>query len=227
MPEPAVPATRIWDLPTRLFHWVLAAAVIVSVVSGQIGGNAMVWHFRSGYLVFGLLLFRLAWGLVGGRWSRFASFVHGPGTVLRYLRGQSRPGEHLDVGHNPLGALSVCALLTVLMLQVGTGLVAEDDVFSTGPLNRFVSGKTAGLSTDWHSEIGKWILVVLVVVHLAAIVFYRFGRDQDLVKPMLTGDKALPPGVPASADSAGTRLLALALAGLCAAAVAWVVALGG
>ena len=94
---------RVWDLPTRLFHWVLAACVIGSVVSAKIGGNAMVWHFRLGYVVFTLLAFRLLWGMVGGRWSRFGSFVYAPATLLRYLRGGSRAEEHHEVGHSPLG----------------------------------------------------------------------------------------------------------------------------
>ena len=94
----AMRKVRIWDLPTRVFHWLLAAAVICSVITAKIGGNAMAWHFRSGYLILTLLAFRLVWGLVGGRWSRFASFIYSPATLLRYLRGQARPEEHLDVG---------------------------------------------------------------------------------------------------------------------------------
>jgi cytochrome b len=117
---------RVWDLPIRLFHWTLALSVVGSIVTAKIGGNAMIWHFRFGYLVFALLAFRILWGLVGGRWSRFSSFVYAPGTVLRYLRGQSRADEHHDVGHNPLGSFSVFALLGVLALQVASGLVADD-----------------------------------------------------------------------------------------------------
>ena len=108
---------RIWDLPTRVFHWVLALAALGSVITAKIGGNAMAWHFRFGYLIFTLLAFRILWGIFGGHWSRFRNFIYAPATVLRYLRGQARPEEHLDVGHSPLGAGSVFALLTVLMLQ--------------------------------------------------------------------------------------------------------------
>ena len=92
-------AVRVWDLPTRLFHWTLAASVVGLVVSGHVGGNALVWHMRLGLLVGALLGFRLVWGLIGGRWSRFAHFVRLPGTVLRYLRGDHRAGDHFDVGH--------------------------------------------------------------------------------------------------------------------------------
>lgn len=218
---------RVWDLPTRAFHWLLAAAVIGQVITGKIGGNALNWHFRFGFLVMGLLLFRLVWGFVGGHWSRFASFIYAPGTVLRYLRGQTRADEHLDVGHNPLGAGSVFALLFFLAAQVGTGLLADDEIATVGPLNKFVSNATASSATHWHKDYGQWILITLVLLHVAAIVFYRVRKGKNLVQPMLTGDKLLPSGTPAASDSMATRLLALGLALGCAAAVTWVVRLGG
>ena len=199
MPDPYLPLVRVWDLPTRLFHWVLAITVAGSVLSAKIGGNAMVWHFRFGYVVFTLLAFRLLWGWVGGRWSRFASFVYTPGTVWRYLRGETRPGEPLEVGHNPLGSLSVLALLAVLAVQVGTGLVADDEIANLGPLNRFVSSDTGLAATGWHKGWGQWVLLALVALHIAAIVFYRVRHHKNLVLPMVTGDKHLPSGTPASA----------------------------
>ena len=230
MPLPAATAdattVRIWDLPTRAFHWLLAAAFIGLVVSGKVGGGAMVWHIRLGLLVMGLLLFRVLWGLVGGHWSRFVRFAYGPGTLLRYLRGRSRPGEHHEVGHSPLGALSVFALLGLLALQVGTGLVADDEIATVGPLNRFVSGATATSATAWHKDFGSSILVVLVLLHVAAIVFYRVRKGRDLVGPMISGDKSLPAGTPATRDSAATRGLALLLAAACTAVVVWVMRLG-
>jgi cytochrome b len=229
MPDPAAPTampvpTRIWDLPTRLFHWLLAATVIGSVVSAKIGGGAMVWHHRLGYLVLALLAFRLVWGLVGGRWSRFTSFVFAPATLWRYLRGTPRPGEQLDVGHSPTGALSVFAILAVLIGQVGTGLVSDDEIAFIGPLNRFIS-TDAGLSaTSWHKTWGQWIIIGLVVLHVLAIVAYLMKRH-NLIKPMLHGDKALPPGTPASADALPQRLLALVLAAAALGLAWWVSAL--
>ena len=217
---------RVWDLPTRVFHWLLAACVIGSVVSAKIGGNAMVWHFRFGYVVFTLLAFRLLWGVVGGRWSRFASFVYAPATLLRYLRGASRPDEHHEVGHSPLGALSVIALLAILAAQVGSGLFADDEISNTGPLIKFVSGATSSLLTSWHKTFGQGIILTLVVLHVAAIVMYRVRRGRDLVRPMLVGDKLLPTDVPASADSLATRGLAALLLAACAAGVAWLISLG-
>ncbi|MBX3635291.1 MAG: cytochrome b/b6 domain-containing protein [Rubrivivax sp.] len=226
MSHPALQPVRVWDLPTRLFHWLLAAALVGSVASAKIGGAAMTWHFRFGYLVLGLLVFRVLWGLVGGRWSRFASFVYAPGTLVRYLRGQARPGEHLDVGHSPLGALSVFALLAIVAVQVGTGLVADDEIAHLGPLNRFVSGATALEATAWHKSWGQWLVIGLAALHVAAVLVYLFVKRRNLIGPMLLGDKALPAGTPASADGLVQRLAAVALAALAGGVVAWVISLG-
>ncbi|MDO9073610.1 MAG: cytochrome b/b6 domain-containing protein [Rubrivivax sp.] len=219
--SPDVPV-RVWDLPTRLFHWTLALAVAGSVVSAKIGGNAMVWHFRFGYLVLTLLAFRILWGLVGGRWSRFTSFVYAPATLLRYLRGRAAPQEQLEVGHSPTGALSVFALLAVLLVQLGTGLVADDEIANQGPLNRYVSSDTVMSATSWHKSWGQWLVLGLVALHLAAIAFYLLKWNINLVRPMLLGDKSLPPSTPPSADGLPQRALALLLAALCAGLATWV-----
>lgn len=217
---------RVWDLPTRAFHWLLAAAVVALVVTAKIGGNAMVWHMRLGLVVLALLVFRLVWGLIGGRWSRFASFVYAPGTVLRYLRGEQRPGDHFEVGHSPLGAFSVFALIGLLGVQVATGLVADDEIATTGPLNRFVASATGLAATAWHKGYGQWILLGLVALHIVAIVVYKL-RGKNLVTPMLTGDKPLPPDVPASTDSVATRGLAAAVLTATGALAVWIARLGG
>lgn len=217
-------AVRVWDLPTRLFHWALVLCVLGAVLSAKIGGNAMVWHMRLGYAVLALLVFRLLWGLVGGRWSRFASFVPGPGRLLRYLSGRARPED--EVGHNPLGAFSVLAMLAWLLLQVGSGLIADDEIAITGPLVRFVSSETSLAWTSHHKSWGQWGVYLLVGLHLAALLFYGLVKRRNLLKPMLGGDKQLPASVPASRDTLGTRLLALALLMACAVGVAWLVGLG-
>lgn len=218
---------RVWDLPTRAFHWLLAVAVLAQIVTGHIGGNAMPWHFRVGYCVFALIGFRLVWGLVGGHWSRFASFVRGPGTVWRYLRGDHRADDHFHVGHNPLGTGSVLAMLALLAAQVATGLVADDEITNVGPLNKFVSGAVASSATAWHKGAGQVLITTLVVLHIGAIVWYRWRKKQDLVRAMITGDKELAADVPASDDTRMARLRALALIVLWAGLVASVVKLGG
>ena len=220
---PAAVPVRVWDLPTRLFHWLLAAAVVGAVVSAKIGGNAMQWHFRLGLFVLALLAFRVVWGVIGGRWSRIASFLYAPATVLRYLRGAPAPaGRHLDVGHTPLGSLSVFGLLGILAAQVATGLVADDEIANVGPLNRFVSSDLAQTASSWHTEAGQWVVLGLVGLHVAAIVFYLVARKTNLVRPMVAGDKPLPAATPASADTWGTRLLALAVGAACAGLSVWV-----
>ena len=155
---------RIWDLPTRLFHWVLAACVVSLVITAKM--NAMDWHFRLGYCVLALLVFRIVWGLVGGYWSRFKSFLFTPGQFARHLSGK----EDHSAGHSPLGALSVFALLLALVVQVATGLTSDDEISVSGPLTRFVSGDLVSTATWWHAKIGQYLLYVLVGMHVLAIV---------------------------------------------------------
>ena len=224
--DQGLPPVRIWDLPTRLFHWILAACVIGSVISAKVGGNAMAWHFRLGYAVLTIILFRLVWGVVGGRWSRFASFIYAPATTLRYLRGEARPEEHLDVGHSPTGALSVFGLLAVLAAQVGSGLFADDQIANNGPLIKFVTGATSERLTHLHKAYGQWLIITLALLHVAAIVYYRVRKNKNLVGPMVSGDKPLPADVPASTDDARSRLLAAVVVAVCGALVGWVVSLG-
>lgn len=214
---------RVWDLPTRLFHWALVAAVIGLAVTGTIGGNAMVWHFRFGYSVLTLLLFRIVWGLVGGRWSRFGAFIYSPASVINYLKGKGKP-EH-GIGHSPIGAGSVFAMLGFLLAQVGTGLLSDDEIAFAGPLTRFVSNATVGLATDYHKNIGRWILLALVLLHIGAIAFYLW-RKHNLVGAMLHGDKELVTPAPASRDDTTSRLLALGVLLACAAGVYWISSLG-
>lgn len=225
MQEP-LRSVRVWDLPTRLFHWLLAACVTGSVVSAKLGAAAQIWHMRLGYVVCALLAFRLLWGVVGGHWSRFASFAYGPATLLRYLRAAPDGRSAVDAGHTPLGALSVFALLAVLAAQVGTGLFVDDEIATTGPLNRFVSGTTGLALTHWHKAWGQWLVLSLVALHLGAIVYHVKAKQRTLVGPMLSGDKLLPADVPASRDNAVSRALALLLLAVCALAVTWLVRLG-
>ena len=217
-----VTRVRVWDLPTRVFHWTLMLAVIGLAVSGTIGGNAMVWHFRFGYTVLTLLLFRIVWGIVGGRWSRFGAFIYAPVSVINYLKGKGKP-EH-SVGHNPLGAGSVFAILAILLAQVGSGLFSDDDIAFAGPLTRFVSGATVHLATNYHSNIGKWLVLALVLLHIGAIAYYQW-RKHNLINAMLHGDKDLVAAVPGSRDDTVSRIAALLIFCICALGVAWVASL--
>jgi cytochrome b len=214
---------RVWDLPTRVFHWALAACVIGLVITGYIGGATIDWHARIGYAVLSLLLFRLVWGLVGGHWSRFAAFIYSPRSVIAHLRGRAHP-DHL-VGHNPLGAGSVFAMLLVLLAQVGTGLVSDDEISFTGPLNRFVE-TSKGLAATWyHKQVGQWLVIGLVALHLAAVLYYLWKKRQNLIAPMLSGDKQVVHTTQSSRDDMASRFAALVIFGLCAGFVTWLVGL--
>ena len=226
MDERLLTTVRVWDLPTRAFHWLLASCVFGSIASAWIGGNAMAWHFRVGYVVFTLLGFRILWGLVGGHWSRFANFVYAPATIARYLRGASQAHEHHEVGHNPLGALSVFGLLGLLALQVGTGLFADDEIASSGPLVKFVRGATSLALTKWHKSVGQWLIITLIVLHIGAVLYYLTAKKRDLLRPMLSGDKQLVVPAPAAIDDGRSRTLAAVLLALCSGLVWWIVSLG-
>jgi len=212
---------RVWDLPTRVFHWALALAVFSQVVTGSAG--IMEWHFRVGYLILTLLVFRVIWGFIGGRWSRFVAFIYAPSSLMAYLRGRAHP-DHL-VGHTPLGALSVFALLALLIIQVATGLVSDDEVASSGPLTRFVSNATVSMASAWHSQVGKWGIIFLVCVHVLAVLFYVVVRRHRLVRPMVSGDKLVSRRVAPSRDDPASRMVALMVFGVCAGFTYWIASL--
>ena len=210
---------RVWDLPTRIFHWALVAGVLGLAISGTLGGNAMIWHFRFGYAVLTLLLFRIVWGLVGGRWSRFGAFIYSPQSVYNYLKGRGK-AEH-SVGHSPIGAGSVFAMLGILLAQAGTGLLSDDEIAFAGPLTSLVSNATVSLATNYHKNIGKWIVLALVLLHVAAIVFYLW-RKHNIVGAMLHGDKEMVARVAPSRDDAASRTAALVVLAACAGVVYWI-----
>lgn len=184
---------RVWDLPTRLFHWSLVGLIAGLVYTGTEGGNLMEWHVRFGYAVLALLLFRLAWGFAGSRSARFSDFVRGPRAVVQHLQSlRAKPAPH--AGHNPAGGWMVIALLLCVAVQVGTGLFANDDILTEGPLAHWVSEDLSGRLTGIH-ELNFNLLLGLVSLHVLASLFYLFKGD-NLFRPMLTGRKAVPAGTP-------------------------------
>lgn len=215
--------TRIWDLPTRLFHWTLAAFVIALVLTAKVSGSsaAMEWHYWLGYATLALLLFRLVWGLIGGHWSRFSSFIYAPSTLIAYLKGDTRP--ELQAGHSPTGALSVFAILAIVGVQAVSGLFIYDDISFYGPLTNWVSGDTVSLATRWHVELGQWLVIAIAVLHVLAIVLYRLVKRQNLVTPMIVGDKQLASPLPASRDGLVPFMTALVAMAVCSGFVYWLV----
>ncbi len=218
---------KVWDLPLRLFHWLLVVAVVGLIITGNIGGAWMEWHLRLGYLTLGLLLFRLVWGVLGGHWARFRTFIYSPATTLAYLKGERKPAY--NVGHNPLGAWAVFAMLVVLGLQVGSGLFSDDEIAFFGPLSPLVSSATAALATRYHTEIGKLLLLALLLLHVAAVLYHQLVKGEALVNAMWHGHKAVTDHsglLPVTLDSWRHRLLALAVATGSGMVSWWIVSLG-
>jgi cytochrome b len=181
----------VWDLPLRIFHWALLLCVVGSIVTGSIGGNGFIWHFRFGYALIALLAFRLIWGFFGSKYSRFSSFPPSPGRALEYLRNEKATGRARSeptLGHNPIGAFSVYAMLIALIFQVCTGLFANDAIMWDGPLRNYVSNSTSDLLTSLH-KINRIVLFCLIGMHLAALVFYTRIKKEPLVKAMISGYK--------------------------------------
>jgi cytochrome b len=195
----------LWDLPLRVFHWSLVAATVTAIVTGELGGAWMPWHGRAGLAIVGLLMFRLAWGVVGSATSRFAQFAPSPSRLVAYLRGRWR-----GVGHNPLGALSVFALLGLLSLQAASGLFGNDDIAFAGPLNHLVDDTLGARVTSWHRLLADG-LFVLLALHVLAIAFHVLVKRHRLIRPMVTGVAHVAPGAPvphATAGHGGFGLLA-------------------
>lgn len=214
---------RIWDLPTRLFHWLLALCIAALVITAKLGGNAMNWHLTLGHVVLALLIFRVLWGLVGGYWSRFGNFLHSPKALLRQVRGQGSAQD--SAGHSPLGALSVFAMLLILFAQVISGLLSDDEIAFSGSLTRFVSGDTISTATNYHAHWGQYLIYALLGLHVLAIAYYSH-KKRGLVTAMVTGDKKLNTPVPSARDTAARRLLAAMLAALASGIAWWINQLG-
>ena len=205
----------VWDLPIRLFHWLLVILVIVSFVTGKIGGLWMQYHMLSGYVTLGLLVFRLVWGFVGGRYVRFSSFICGPSQVLKYIQAMLKKDIPKYLGHNPLGGWSVLAMLITLSVQTVTGLFANDDIFTEGPFYHLVSKGTSDLLMRIH-RVNQEVIILVIGVHVMAVLFYLIIKKENLIKPMFTGRKDW---YNEGQSSTNRRKMAVLIASLIAAAI--------
>ena len=187
---------KVWDLPTRFFHWALVLAVAFMWYSGETGGNLMAWHLRCGLLILGLVVFRICWGFWGSDTARFSQFVRGPQHIGRYLKGNLTENE--QPGHNPLGALMVLALLAALLVQLISGLLASDENMwlYNGYLNSLISSEAGATARSIHTFFFN-VLLVLIAVHVATVLLYKFVKKHNLITPMFSGYKELEGRLPA------------------------------
>ena len=203
---------RVWDVPTRLVHWLIVLLIAASWWTGETG--RMDYHRYSGYLLLGLVSFRIYWGFAGASTARFGEFVRGPRAIWTYLRGRwdTRPG------HNPLGAFSVVILLALLIAQIGLGLFAVDvDGIESGPLSTHVSFATGRICAKLHHQVFD-LLLVMIVVHIVAVLFYVLVKKQNLIAAMFHGRREYPQELPAVK---GASIVRLVIGVVIAAAVAW------
>ena len=217
----SVARIRVWDLPTRIFHWVLSALVVFSFTTGKIGGDWLQWHMLSGYSILALLAFRIAWGIFGSETARFASFLRGPGAFFAYAREVAGRTPRRVVGHNPMGGWMVLFMIAVLLAQAVSGLFADDEIAHTGPLVEKVSNATVATMSSFH-DVNGWIVAAAVALHVMAIAFYWLRFKDNLVRPMWDGWREADGGV-AQPGMRAAWLAAVVLA-VAACAVYWLVA---
>ncbi|HEY4374581.1 MAG TPA: cytochrome b/b6 domain-containing protein [Burkholderiales bacterium] len=214
----------VWDLGVRFFHWALVLLVTGSVVTIKMGKLDL--HVWCGYGVLALLIFRILWGFIGGTHARFGSFIAGPGKVFAYMKGMfSREGHESGLGHNPVGALSVLAMLLVLLFQAVSGLFTNDEDFSfEGPLYKWAGNALSNTLTSLH-RANQWVIYALVALHVLAILFYALVHRENLVKPMISGYRKISGRIDDAAATSrhGSALAAVIVLALAAVAVYFLV----
>ena len=216
----------VWDVFVRVFHWSLVVLFAISVASGKVGGEWIVWHMRSGYAILTLVAFRLIWGFVGGEYARYVSFLTGPIRAMKFAKGLLGKTHEQVIGHNPVGGWMVVVLLLLLATQAMLGLFSNDEIATTGPLARYVSDETSITLMGRHRTIGN-ILLALVGIHIAAVLFHVLVKKEGLIRAMFSGRKHLPPQLASEAHAArkaslpiGFVVISIAVA-LVAIAVNW------
>lgn len=210
---------RIWDLPTRLFHWTLLFGCIICWATATQFNDAMRWHFLAGYVTLAVLVFRVLWGIFGSSTARFSSFLSQLREIKTYLATFHYRQPSYTVGHSPLGGLATLALIITSLTVSITGLFANDAVMTKGPLAHWVSDNSSDSLTDLH-QISFNILLSLVILHLIAIAYYRVVKRENLLRPMLTGHKKLP-NHPSSISFVSNRIALIVLL-LCSVLVGWI-----
>jgi cytochrome b len=213
----------VWDLPTRLFHWLLALDILGLYLTAEPGTPTMEWHFRLGYVALGLVAFRIVWGFIGPRHARFSTFLVGPAALFRYLRAFLKRDSPAAPGHNPAGALMVILLLVMVGVQAVTGLFTSDDIVFAGPYNGAVSSATADRMGSLHHQNFD-LLLWAIGLHVVAVLFYVLFKRQNLIGAMISGHKPAHVVSETEAITGSQILRAVILALVVAGAVWWLVA---
>lgn len=204
----------IWDIPTRLFHWLLVIGFFLQWLTGEYLDDAIDWHFTIGYCMLGLILFRLTWGVIGTRYARFKSFIFPPKEILQYAKSLPNKNSETYAGHNPIGGIAVLVMLLMIGLQALSGLFVSDDIFSEGPYRSVANQSVTEIMEFIHFNFFDFILAI-VALHILAVLFYQFYKKQTLINAMIHGKKQLDANpIPSSKLWAG-----LLVAGLIAIAV--------
>ncbi len=225
---------HVWDLPTRFFHWALAFCVLAAfftikaagTTEGWVANSGIIWidwHLKFGYCVLSLILFRIIWGFTGSYYARFCQFIKGPATIARYLKG-----AYTSLGHNPLGALSVIAMLAVFGFQAFSGLFTTDDIFTEGPLTHLNAAFSKTMSSLHRSN--EPIMIILFALHILAIIYYRIFKKQNLVATMVSGKAQIPlqqpKNIQSATDNLQTRIMGLLTLAITSGFVYWISTLG-
>jgi cytochrome b len=220
---------QVWDLPTRLFKWLLVLLVILAWVSDKYGGAVPMWHKANGYAILVLIVFRILWGFAGGSTVRFGAFAAGPKAVLSYAAALLKGKKPFYLGHNPLGGWMIMALLAALGLQAILGLYAadEDRLVIEGPLAKTISDAAVDRAAHFH-RLGFDLIVCLAAIHIAANVFYDLVKRSGLIRAMISGRKPKAAYIDQpEAIAAGRGRAPLCLIAACMLVFGGIVLLGG
>ena len=213
---------QIWDLPVRIFHWSLVILFIVAYVTNSLGPNYFTYHLWSGYAIIVLVLFRIIWGLVGTYHARFINFVRNPLTTTKYALSVFKKNDPHHLGHNPLGAVMVVALLLAMLVQAVTGLFGNDEIFNTGPLYAYISDELSLQLTSLHRQLFYWILGA-VILHIAAVFLHVWFKRDNIIKAMFTGKKNAKDSADANIISSSKIWLAVAIIIIISLLLAWII----
>ncbi|GGY71779.1 hypothetical protein GCM10011613_15820 [Cellvibrio zantedeschiae] len=214
---------KVWDLPVRIFHWLLVLLFIAAYITNSLGTNYFQYHLWCGYALIVLVSFRIIWGLVGTYHARFSNFVRNPITTIKYAINTLRGTEKHYLGHNPLGAIMVIVLLLASLIQGVSGLFTNDEILNVGPLYAYVSDELSLKLTSLHRQLFYWILGA-ILLHIVAVLVHVFIKRDNIIKAMFTGKKAQQDHAVDQTPISSSRIwLAIIIVIILALVLAWII----